>query len=442
MTFTLLAIYAFTCAALLWDGWKRPNPFVELTFLTGAASSAVLLPQAVGLALAGGVVPETALWKACAMAALSNGALLAGWRWHRPAPAPAPTRRMPDPRVLHRAFRWGALFVAAGLAASFALASVTGGLFGQFTSEGAYAVEWRGMPVVWAFFVSFLITGMVLAALAALRLRSRAMLLVPIAAAVLPVCWVLLLNRRNVAAALFTSAAGVLAFASRRSIPRWTAPALLAGGLALAFVFPALRGNDFVRGDFTRLRELDLGQAIAAGTVSPDGEFTHLACGIAVTDADHAYELGTGFYNLWIALFVPKLLVGDDVKQSLFVRLHDSDYFRNSLGWTARPTTAPTGPGCAYRQFGYLGCVYFFLLGRGMRLLREKAARENDPFVQTFFIILLAPAIAAMTNDIYTIYHPLFVHLPALAVARWFSTAGARRALRPSPVSAALGGAA
>ena len=252
-------------------------------------------------------------------------------------------------------------------------------------------------------------------------------------ASLLPLCWVLLLYRRNVAAALLTTLAGVLWFASKRALPRWTVPIFLAAGLLVAFLFPSLRGNDFVRGDLSRLETFDPGRILAAGLVDPDGEFTHLAYGIAVTDADSSYEYGTGFYNLWVALFVPKLIVGEELKQGLFVRLSDSDYFNNSLGWSARPTTAPTGPGSAYRQFGYLGCLYFFMVARALRILAEKARRKNDVFLQTFFIILLAPAVAAMTNDIYTLYHPLFVHLPALLMARHFSRAGEAG---PAPVRA------
>jgi hypothetical protein len=423
MTTALAAIYAFSCAALLWDGWKRSNPFLELTFLAGVGSTTVLLPQGLGMWLAGTDVPEGALARAFLMAALSNGALLAGWRWYAPPPtAPAPPRH---PVAPGRAFWWGALFIAIGYAASAALARYTGGLFGQFTSEGAYTVEWRGMPVVWVFFVSFVMTGITLTALTALTLRSRLRLALPLAAALLPLCWVLLLNRRNVAASLAIAAAGALAFGRLRTPPRWIAPALLAGAFLVTFVFPALRGNDFARGDFSRLRDLDPSRVIAASLETPDGEFMHLVYGMAVTRADGAYEFGTGFYNMFVTLFVPKLLVGSQFKQDLLVRATDSDYFHNSLGWSARPTTAPTGPGCAYRQFGYFGCVYFFLLGRAMRVLAEKARRGNDPFVQTLFIILLAPAVAAMTNDIYTLYHPLLVHLPALAVARHFSRAAA-----------------
>ncbi len=280
------------------------------------------------------------------------------------------------------------------------------------------------MPVVWAFFTSFLITGMALTALAALGLRSRWRLAAPLLAALLPLGGVLFLYRRSVAAALFTTAVGVLAFSTRRAPPRWTAPALLAGGLAITFLFPALRGNDFVRGDFSRLRDFEPVRVVSSGLANPDAEFAHLACGIAVTDADWGYELGTGFYNMGVALFVPKLLLGEELKQSLFIRITDSDYFNNSLGWSARPNTAPTGPGCAYRQFGYLGCLYFFLVARGMRILAEKARRRNDLLIQTLFIILLAPAVAAMTNDIFTLYHPLFVHLPALLIARRFCLAG------------------
>ncbi|HVX66112.1 MAG TPA: hypothetical protein VHA11_05910 [Bryobacteraceae bacterium] len=418
MTAALLAIYAFTCAALLWDGWRRSNPFVELTFLAGAGSSIVLLPQGLALWLAGDVLPETGLAKAFLMAALSNLALLAGWRRYAPLPAaPPPAHRPPE---LRRAFWWGALFIAIGLASSVALAGLSGGLLGQFTSSGATTLEWRGMPVAWVFFVSFLMTGIALTALAALGLHSRPRLLVPLAASLLPLAWIILLNRRSAAAALATTVAGVFAFGSSRRPPRWAVPALLGAGVVTAFVFPALRGNDFVQGDFSRLESLEPGRVVAEGLVNPDAEFTHLVYGMAVTSADDAYEFGAGFYNQFVTLFVPKLLVGEAAKQDLLFRTSASDYFNNSLGWSARPTTAPTGPGCAFRQFGYFGCFYFFLMARALRMLSEKARGENDVFLQTFFIILLAPAVASMTNDIYTLYHPVFIHLPALLAARHF----------------------
>ena len=73
----------------------------------------------------------------------------------------------------------------------------------------------------------------------------------------------------------------------------------------------------------------------------------------------------------------------------------------------------PTGPGSAYRQFWFLGALWFFLLARGLRYLFARPLTSGNLFIETAYVASLMPAISAVVNDMNAIYGFFFVVGPA-----------------------------
>jgi hypothetical protein len=147
---------------------------------------------------------------------------------------------------------------------------------------------------------------------------------------------------------------------------------------------------------------------------------------VQVTDENHMYQYGAGIYNTFIADFVPKLWFGEQTKADLFIRLPSVDHTANSEVWEMPYGMVPTGPGSAYKEFGFFGATWFYFLGRFMRYLWTRATNTSDVISQAMYAMALTCSVACLTNDMYAIYGPVFTFwLPVLCLvkARLFARA-------------------
>jgi hypothetical protein len=404
----LLAIFGAACILLLAPALRSRCGVLEFPFAAGCGLLGFLFPQAAGIVLHGDPVPRDGLVKALAMCTLAALAVYAGW--HEPAPArwSAP-REFPYPAG--RLYWIGLLCLAVGLAGFLKLASLSGGVVAHYSTHGNYALEWRGMPVVWDFFVQYLTPGLALCGLAGLLLGGRMRLTPPAIALSVQLASIVFLGRRAVLVSVVASVGCVLYFA-RRWLPPWWMILGAAPVLALAmFIAPEYRKHSQIGGDVERLADLDAGGLLGTTGDGREHEFWALANYIHSTDEDGLYEYGAGVYNVFIQLFVPKLIVGEAGKAAMMIPTREA-----AAGWNMPYGMVPTGPGSAYRQFWFLGCVWFYGLSRLMRYLWLRAVAGGDIIAQTVYVYLLTPAIASVVNDMYAFYVPVFMFWIPLAV--------------------------
>ncbi len=420
----LLVLFGLTCLWLIVDGLKRRTGVIEFPFLAGCSMLGFLFPQAIGAVRNAERVPQDGLIKALVMCILCLAAVYWGWHARVPARWGKPSQLRCSPVL---AYACAMVLLAISIIAFLRLASLSGGVVDFLSVHGAYALEWRGWPVAYAFFLQLLTPGLVLAFLSASRLRFPGRFVPPLLALGVPLASVLFLGRRGVLINLCMLGLCV-AFFTRGWLPR---PSLAVAAVPLLaatmFLAPYYRTYSEIGADRERLKEIPVEETMRETLAGQPAEFWTMSYIVQVTDITGSYEFGRGLYNTFIAEFVPKLIVGESVKESLFWGQPGNEYYENSLGWVIPYGMVPTGPGSAYRQFWFLGALWFFLLARGLRYLFVRSLASGNLFIETAYVASLMPAISAVVNDMNAVYGFLFVVGPVLILCRVLAGCSQRR---------------
>jgi hypothetical protein len=203
--------------------------------------------------------------------------------------------------------------------------------------------------------------------------------------------------------------------------------------VALAILLaPEYRSHSQIDSETPVSERVHVGDTVEGLGAGSQGEFYSMAYLIQVIDDSRLCEYGVGFYNMFVSVYVPRIIVGDDFKESLFVHFKDDPgHTPNQYGWQISTGMVPTGPGSAYREFWYLGCIWFGLVARFMRRLWDRA-RAGDVLSQCLYAGLIMPAIASITNDMYALVDSFFlVYLPLTIIAHEFLRRQAAYAAHP-----------
>lgn len=418
----LLGSFGAACLLLLAPALRQRSGILEFPFAAGCGLLGFLFPQAVAVAASGDAAPHDGVVKALLMSTLSALAVYVGWHEAAPARWSAPRQTRYPVRRLY----WiGMAALGVGMAGFLKLASLSGGVLAHYSIHGNYALDWRGLPVVYDFFAQYLMPGLVLCGLSGLLLGGKLRLLPPAAALAVHLAGIVFLGRRSLLVSVVASAGCLLYFgkgwAPGRRLVLWSAP-LLALAVLIA---PEYRKHSQIGGDIERLRDLDLRTIIGADSDGGRHEFWAMANYIHSTSEDGLYERGAGLYNTWVLLFVPKLIVGEAGKAAMLIPTRQA-----AGGWRMPYGMVPTGAGSAYRQFWFFGCLWFYALSRLMRYLWLRASAGGDLIPQTVYVFLLTPAVASVVNDMYAIYVPIFMFWIPLALLTWGTCHGAGRLAR------------
>jgi hypothetical protein len=417
ITIFLLASFAAACLLLLAPALRRRSGILEFPFAAGCGLAGFLFPQAVAVARSADAPPDGVV-KALLMCTLVALAVYAGWteaapaRWSAPRQSRYPVRRL---------YWIGAAALAVGLAGFLKLASLSGGILGHYSTHGNYALEWRGLPVIYDFFAQYLMPGLVLCGLAGLLLGGGIRLLPPAVALAVQLAAIVFLGRRSVLVSVVASA-GCLLYFAKGWLPSRQLVLCAAPLIALAmFIAPEYRKHSQIGGDIGRLRDVDFHVLIGTDPQAGLTEFWGLANYIHATGEDGLYEYGAGVYNTFVQMFVPKVIVGEAGKAAMMIPT------RETLGgWHLPYGMVATGAGTAYRQFWFFGCLWFYALSRLMRYLWLRGTAGGDLEAQAAYVFLLTPAVASVVNDMYAIYMPVFMFWIPLALLTWAVFPGPR----------------
>jgi hypothetical protein len=412
----LLALFGAACLLLIVDGLLRRGGIFEFSFLAGCGLFGFLFTQAVGVVRNPGMVPEAGVIKGLVMCCLCAFAVYLGWKAPVRAKRAAPRRFPFSLKWMHRV---GIACIIVGLIGFLSLASLSGGVVAHYSTRGSYSLHWAGLPVVYWFFTVYLYLGFVLVALAALRLRSWLLLLPAAIPLAVVMANAVLLGRRNELALLVVITAGVLFFSRDFAPPRWLAVSLAPLAMAAMFILPATRKYSQIGGDWDQLQQVSVSDIMGGVFTGVDGEFWSMCYLMEITDTEGRFQFGGGFYNEFVKVFVPKLLVGDTLKGKLFLDLPSAITENNRLGWVIPPGMVRSGPYSVFEQFWYFGAACFYFLARWLKGHWVRA-RAGDFWSQVVYCISATAAVSAVTNDVYAIYLPLFMFvIPLAAFTRW-----------------------
>jgi len=403
-SYILLGLFGASCILLIADGMKRRTGIYEFSFLAGCGLFGFLFTQAVGVVRSPGMAPEAGVWKALIMSSLCAAAVYLGWKSTTPK---RKEPRIPSPFQLKWIYRLGVVAIIIGVIGAVGTARLHGGVLGINVALGRHIVVYRGMPVVYYFFSVYGYLGLVLVASVALRLRSWLLA----APAAIPVLYALsnifVAGRRNEFVLLGVAAGTLVYFATGITPPRLCAAIVAPLAMAAMFFAPIYRQYTLNQ-RWEQVGQLSVSEAVGRALSGSEGEFWTEAYEMEIADTEHMFQFGIGFYNSFIQYFVPKLIVGEAFKQKLYLPVPAARYDNNHQSWSYPDGMVPTGPFSVFEQFWYFGAICFYWLAKWLKR-HWVLALEGDFLSALIYCVTVTGAVAAVTNDIYAIYPPLFM---------------------------------
>lgn len=403
----LLAVFLLECGYALWWGLSRRDRVFQYPFLAGTAWSFYILPQSLGIINNPELLPHIVrqshgIEKTLLMTILCAGLGIAGYQMH---PLKALGRSPPCSYSVERIGHGGILLSVLGMLGFAGLTALSGGgILSYFSSHGNYALEWRGLPVAYAFFMKLVFPGLLLLLVSALLTRSFWHWLLVGAASLLPVAIIVLLARREPTFFLLSIVGLALHFCRRWTPPRLAVIACTLAGGVWVMVAPQFRDYMPIGSERSGLREVDVVesvQSVFAGERDRGG-YTLGVTMIAAYDDAQVFYYGRNLYNAVVAMFVPKLLVGEDFKSRLMFDLPDRlDVAADLTGEMFNPNSSITGVADAFREFSYFGSLLFFVIGATYRWLWERALAWNNLAGQLYYAVLAVLALKTVSSEVF-----------------------------------------
>lgn len=404
---SLLVIFALICAFLLLQGMLRRGAIYQYPFLIGAVFTGFVLPQLIGLSHEP-FLPPGGLEKTIIMAILCATMCLVG------------TRVVRRP---WRSFNWK--FDERKLLLASAALSLFGAYFyyaiSRLPPEMINDSMWSGLPVAYLFFARMLTYGFAIAVLLFAHNRSRLALLLVFFGAAFYFDSVIIAGRR---AELIEFATIILMagwFQRNRCLPR---PLMLIG-LTLGALFINSAGEyraatlNEEGPQWNRVADIDFVGNIKRLTEEGGSELRNALYIISAVDHNMEFDLGAFHWNRLVFAYVPRQLVGDDIKNELYLPL--GDVALEEYQYTGPAGSTVTGLSDAFQSFWYFGCLEFFLIAVIMQKL-WLAARSGNMTAQLLYMLLPVQAMQAVThytnNFLLPWPHMAIFLLPALLLAR------------------------
>ncbi|MFW6106738.1 MAG: O-antigen polymerase [bacterium] len=384
MAYFLLLLLIATALAMLCWGLSRRNGLLIYPTLAAGAWLGFVVPRFIGVManpgrLPAGVWPDRGVELTLLMCVLCAAMSFVGYL--KPPRGWLPNRGRQPRRWRYssrRLFQAGLVLTLIGLVSFYRLTRLSGGILAHFSTEGHYSLEWRGLPVMYAFFIAFSAPGLILCLVATLHSPSRARWAGVMFAAIYPITRVVLLGRR---AGFFTFALIVvlaLYFVKRFSPPRWLIVPAVAVSFLVVQLAPAYRTYFRIGAETEKLREIDPMRSTEDVFRGERGvtETEYAVVQIAATHRAGRFNYGTNFYNRIIKNWIPRLIFSDAFKESLFLpRADHHAYMERYYGYEWPYGSFPTGYMDAFREFWFFGALIFYVIGAGFRALWMRADR-------------------------------------------------------------------
>ncbi len=402
-------------------GLLEPAGYLHAPTLMGLVFFMWYGPQL--LLLAGDpLVPRDAIISLALMSTLCVLLAVAGWHFAISRQnSRAAALRIPPPRK----FSAPNLLPAVIALTLFSLG--TNYLLEQMRPQYEGVTQWTGPIVIVSFFAQLRIPA--LAASLLLMLRERNAITMALAAVNLLICVqvAFVLLRRSEMIDVLVAVAAALWFARRIRVPL---AAVISGMVLFAIVVfsiaplrQAQNKIEYETGQTVSIINPRLwGSVDVSATLQRNAESAHdvrnAAYLVQYMNDTGEYSYGGALWNQFVNQYVPGQLVGSDLKQSLMAdtKTIDTELLANQYNFFFQVGTTPTGPGAAYRDFGYFGAIYFFIMAYILGLFYWKATRRGF-FWQVTYISMLPFSLTAITHG----HERLFINLPIYAAIIWMA---------------------
>lgn len=290
----------------------------------------------------------------------------------------------------NRLFIGGVILNVIGFWGAYKLAQLCGGFIAQFTKGGHYGLSWVGAPVKYSFFSQLFYPGFLLSFLSTLyRPKNLRWILVSLSL-LYPLAVIIFLGRRSMAAITIISILFSVFFVRRWAPSRLVQVLLLIVALAGTLFADAYRTKSQYGLHIEELKQIDV-RGIVSDVFNGEGysEFDMIVYGCSAVNRSLSLNYGLDFYNSIVVSFVPRQVVGERLKKSLFINIGDNiqAHLKDYYDWSIPYGSNPTGPFDSFRQFWFFGCILYFILGFIYRSLWTAAFENRNVGAQLWFII-------------------------------------------------------
>ncbi len=373
--------------------------------------------------------------------------LVAGLAGYRTRPALRQDRRRPVDMIhLDRLFRVGCVLAAIGLFSATRLASQAGGFRAQFMEGGHYELSWTGVTVMYTYLNRFILVGGIMCVFSALRAPRLHRWIVAALIFIYPVVVVIFMGRRGLASTIIIGLGTILWFAKQWAPPRWAVVIGMAVAGMGVILMPLYRTHANRTGNIKEaLQGVDVKQGIEHYGRGEQAEgMDNLVIGIPARlhSQEFDYQLGVGFWNSMMEGLVPAFLVSRDIKQGLKIQQgrSDNEIFGEYCGTEPLRGSFRTGPYTAFVQFGFIGALLFFLIGRFYRKLWDAARSEKSDKAIIMYSLFSIYSTTIVINSLTAIWPDFLFNWAVISIALYSfrRTAAGRATPRGGPLESAF----
>lgn len=289
---------------------------------------------------------------------------------------------------------------------AYKLAELAGGFSAQFTSGRHYVLEWRGAPVMYSFLINYMGPSFFMMLLCTLRCNKKIYWILTAIFSLYPLTTIVFLGRRSKLAAFCVLCVLAVFFVYRKAPPRWM---LLYGALFMGLViivgdaYRTISQYGLSHENIQKIKQIDITSEVKS-TLFGKGysEFDVIVVEGARATQQFDYGFGTSLWNSFIHAVIPRQLFGQHFKESLLVKRPFMGQSSLSLyGWEIPYGSNPTGPGSALVEFGFLGCLFYWVIGYAFAWLWVRAYYNSDLRFQIWygvFVMLIPQTISGTIN--------------------------------------------
>jgi hypothetical protein len=410
MTDFLLGLFAVLVIAPLLKIMGKPERIYRYPYFMTVVFGIFILPQAVSLIRFPEAASEEVLQRLLLVTCLCLGACLVRYRFS------LPFRVGGLGAVNHgRLFHAGIAFVASGIGFSYLLSHTVV----QTTEFGG----WTGPATIYGFFQQLCYPGFAICLMLALRRPTLLTVLSIVVSAIVPIQSIFF-GRREPAALFLLTVGLTLYFRTRVVPPRWL---IISLGVGAMFLIPATGTyrRFQLQDDWQSVRQLDV-VGNFKDFLDEDSvlELRNAAMLIEATRRSGEYEYGAGYWNHLMFRYVPAQLLGQSFKASLMISRSRDGLERElaAMDYINPPGSTVTAMGDSFQQFGYLGCLFFAVLGAFFHYLWRAALSPSALFAQLLYMQSCTCAMRAVTHWTLDFLPGLLYNLLFLGAAVFYAS--------------------
>ncbi|MEK6481637.1 hypothetical protein WJR50_29100 [Catalinimonas sp. 4WD22] len=400
----LFYTFAFSAFIPIYQAYKRPRKLYELPFLYGVACFVFIIPTLFFVKEDNYLLTDSQYNRYVLNAIICFWAAI--WGYHSINNA----QRIEKNRK-ELVYSDNKIFIA------ILPLILIGGYASSLIDPSEFGSEQGGIFAIILFFSRLLRPAIVILFTTYLMKSNQKKLILLLFYLALSLQFIIISGRRSEVFNLVITIIFPLFFIKKAYIPKqFIIPAIILVITVIA-VLPVTR--EFTkRGEFNQLLNLSLTE-ISSAYLSGErtNEVIEAAINMEVVDREGIYNYGVSMYNYLVHQYASSTIFGSDVKKSLFIEKVNMDRLREKYFWMGdavgyKGYLSYTGFAATFYEFGYFGCILFFLFGR---LTKSFWVRTQDGNI---FWVLFYCCFA--TFILFSVYHSIMaiptIFLPILII--------------------------